>query len=120
MARVTLLKKKRAAARKKNPRDIGEVRERMLKEAASLYHNFSGHEAEVVGEMAKPTIPDVLVAIGDCDGILYTTVRDGKTERYIHEFQKRSRPLLASSPDGKMLVLLGGAYDFTERGIVDR
>jgi hypothetical protein len=58
--------------------------------------------------------------IGTCDGVLYTTSRSGKTEKYIHKFSGISRPLLASSWDGKQLYLLGGAYNFTDEGIVDR
>jgi len=67
----------------------------------------------------KMPIPDVALKIGQCDGVLYTTVRDGKTERYIHKFKKSSRPLLAVSFDGRQLIMLGGAYQFTDRGIVD-
>jgi len=33
---------------------------------------------------------------------------------------KGSRPLLVASPDGKCLMLLGGRFKFTDRGIVDR
>jgi hypothetical protein len=62
----------------------------------------------------------VAFKIGDCDGILYTTVRDGVTESYIHKFKKKSRPVLASSFDGKQLLILAGGYEFTERGIVDK
>lgn len=90
-----------------------------LRDAAKLYEDFTGHEAEIVGKTEKPEIPDVLVAIGEIDGIMYSTVRDGKLERYIHQFRKNSRPLFAVSPDGKQLFMLGGAYNFTDRGIVD-
>lgn len=62
---------------------------------------------------------DVGFKFGDCDGILYTTVRDGRTEKYIHTFKKNSRPILASSSDGKQIALIGGKYKFTDRGIVD-
>jgi hypothetical protein len=58
--------------------------------------------------------------VGDLDGVLYTTVRDGKTEKYVHRFRKRSRPLLVSAHDGKSLHILGGEYEFTERGIEDK
>jgi hypothetical protein len=88
--------------------------------AANLYERFSGHKARIVGKVAKPAVPDVLVAIGEIDGIMYSTIRDGKLEKYVHEFAKKSRPLFAVSHDGKQLLMLGGAYDFTERGIVDR
>jgi hypothetical protein len=91
-----------------------------IKKASDLYERFSGHEAETIGRFEKPVIPDVLVAIGEIDGIMYTTVRDGVTEKYIHRFKQSARPLLCSAPDGYPIVILGGEYDFTERGIVDR
>lgn len=89
-------------------------------QAADLYERFSGHDPEEVGRVHIPEIPKVGVAIGDVDGILYTTVRDGVEEKYIHKFHKRDKPLFVVSPDGKSLFLVGGNYTFTERGIVDR
>jgi len=58
--------------------------------------------------------------IGKLDGVLYTTTHGRKTLKYIHKFTGRSRPILATSADGKRLFILGGAYNFTEDGIVDR
>lgn len=92
---------------------------RDIQKAADLYERFSGHEAEAIGLVDVPELPEVGVAIGDVDGILYTTVRDGKVERYIHQFKSKDRPLFVVSPDGKQLFMIGGGYDFTERGIVD-
>lgn len=89
-----------------------------LTAASSLYHEFSGHQADHVDEI-RVDFPDVALLIGECDGILYTTVRDGRTEKYVHHFKKKSRPLLAASHDGTQLLLLGGAYQFTDRGIED-
>ena len=94
--------------------------QRLIQQGAALYERFTGHEAELAGRVPAPVIPKVMVAIGEIDGILYTTVRDGVTEKYIHKFKKSSRPLLAVSPDGNSMVLLGGAYQFTESGINDR
>lgn len=88
--------------------------------AADLYERFTGHKAEGVGTIPLPRMPRVGVLIGDIDGVLYTTVRDGKTEKYIHQFHRDDKPAFVVSPDGKQLFLIGGAYDFTERGIVDR
>lgn len=65
-------------------------------------------------------MPSVGLLIGEMDGVLYTTVRDGKKESYIHRFKARSRPLLVSSSDGDSLHIIGGKYAFTESGIVDR
>lgn len=87
---------------------------------ADLYERFSGHEAELVGVVKVPPIPKAGAVIGTVDGLLYTTVRDGRRERYIHNFKAADRPLLVVSPDGRQLFLLGGDFDFTERGIVDR
>jgi hypothetical protein len=90
-----------------------------LRKAAALYTKFTGHkDVDVVKAKIAP-MPKVAVEIGTVDGILYTTVRDGITEHYKHDFKKNSRPLFAVSPDGKQLFLLGGAFTFGERGIVD-
>lgn len=91
-----------------------------LRKAQELYENFTGHKGNVIARIDKPKIPDTLACIGDIDGIMYSTVRDGKFERYIHEFKDSARPLFCVAPDGQQLFMIGGSYDFTERGIVDR
>lgn len=90
-----------------------------VREASKLYENFSGHDAEEIGTIDKPDLPDVVLVVGTLDFVGYTATRDGVEEKYIHEFEENCRPLLCASPDGKQLVLLGGEYTFTERGIVD-
>ena len=91
----------------------------LMAQAADLYERFSGHDPEEVGRITVPPVPSVGVAIGEVDGILYSTIRDGRLEKYIHKFNRRDRPLFVVSPDGKQLFLIGGNYSFTERGIVD-
>lgn len=91
-----------------------------VRRAALLYERFTGHDAESIGEIEVPPLPKEVAVIGECDGVLYTTVRDGKTEKYIHEFAASDKPLLCVSPDGRQLLMVGGRYLFTERGIVDR
>lgn len=91
-----------------------------VQRAANLYERFSGHEPESIGKIKVKPFPKVAVAIGEIDGILYSTVRDGKLEKYIHKFHRADKPLFVVSPDGKQLLLVGGYYTFTERGIVDR
>lgn len=90
-----------------------------LRRAAELFEDFTGHRGRVVATVKKPRYPNAVLMVGECDGILYRTVRDGKPEAYIHKFKKGSRPLFCVSPDGKQLFLLGGAFSFTDRGIVD-
>lgn len=91
-----------------------------LQEAARLYENFSGHDGEVIAEVERPEFPSELIVIGECDGIMYSTIRDGVKEKYIHKFHHKARPMFCVTHDGTGIFFLGGEYDFTERGIVDR
>ena len=90
-----------------------------LTRATRLYKRFTGHDAEPLADVAAPRVPRVGLVVGECDKIDYTTVRDGRTERYTHKFHPGDKPLLVVSPDGKQLLLIGGRFTFTERGIVD-
>lgn len=103
-------RKRRKNPAKRTAEDLGH--------AADLYEGFSGHKARFVDKVPLPT-HKVGIVVGKCDGVLYTTIRDGKRERYIHEFRSRARPLLISSSDGRQLYLIGGSYRFTHSGIVD-
>lgn len=96
-------------------------RDSQVRRAALLFEKFTGHEAtaDMTVRVKVPPWPKVCANIGDVDGIMYTTVRDGRVEKYIHQFKAADKPMFAVSPDGKQLLLIGGAYDFTERGIVD-
>lgn len=87
--------------------------------AADIFERFTGHDADESFRVKVPALPRVAAVIGECDGVLYTTVRDGVTEKYIHKFRKSDKPLLCISPDGLQILLVGGAYRFTELGIVD-
>lgn len=106
------------AERKPNP--VPASKHVQIRNASELYQNFTGHEATDSVEVDKPVLPDVMLVVGDIDGVLYSTVRDGVEEKYIHKFKKKCRPLFCVSHDGKQLFMLGGSYDFTECGIVDR
>jgi hypothetical protein len=106
-------------ARKKNIVAHGADRLEFLK-AAKLYENFTGHGGEVIAKVPSPKMPKALAIIGEIDGIMYTTVRDGQHEKYIHKFKKSARPMFCVSPDGRQIFLLGGEYHFTERGIIDK
>ncbi len=105
---------RKSTARRRNPAPSADT-----ERASDLYRRFTGHEPESIGKVKVNPLPKVAACIGTCDGILYTTVRDNVTEKYIHKFKARDKPLFCVSPDGKQLMLVGGAYDFTERGIVD-
>lgn len=98
----------------------GKPASKAIRQAASLYERFSGHEAESLGRVTIPALPKSAVAVGELDFVGYTTVRDGKVEKYIHRFAAKDKPLLCVTPNGKQILLVGGHYTFTERGIVDK
>ena len=84
--------------------------------AGDLFKDFTGDYPDKMTSV-KIRNPKTGLVIGELDGVLYTTIRDEKTEAYKHDFEKGSRPLLVSAHDGKSLHILGGDYEFTERGI---
>lgn len=94
-------------------------RERQARAAVARWEGFTGHQAENYTEVQVPTV-EVALEVGMVEGIAYSTVRDGKRERYFHEFKKSARPILAASHDGRQLLLIGGSFEFTERGITDQ
>jgi hypothetical protein len=89
-----------------------------IERAAKLFEDFTGHDADQVTEI-KHKFPDTVLTFGKCDGLMYETVRDGVTERYIHRFKKSARPTIGASHDGTQLVLIGGNFQFTDAGITD-
>lgn len=105
-------------ARNPAPREAIE-RDAELTQAARLLRDFSGHQPTEIMRIDEKPMRKGLV-IGELDGVLYTTVRDGKVEKYIHPFRKKSRPLLTARADGKQLGIVGGRFQMTEAGIEDR
>lgn len=99
------------------PRNASAAR---IAQASRRFARFTGHRAESASLVPFPPYPKEAFAIGALVGVIYETVRDGERETYVHRFKIKSRPLLASTFDGTRLVIVGGRYRFTERGIVDR
>ena len=93
-------------------------RGRNLRKAVRLYTDFTGHDPKFIDEWTV-VVPDTALQVGLITGILYKTRMDGKVQEFMHEFTGKSRPILAASADGTQLLVLGGDYKFTERGIVD-
>lgn len=98
----------------------GKVPPSDIAKARRLYSDFSGHDGDEVAFVKTPDAPRVLAVIGELEAVIYSTVRDDNAERYIHKFRQKSRALLCVSPDGGQLYIVGGNYEFTERGIVDK
>lgn len=87
-----------------------------MSRAARLLEDFSGHRPTRVLKVQRK-VPRVGLVVGSTDFVGYTTIRDGKQEKYIHRFPRKRRPLLTASSDGKQLEILGGEFQFTEAGI---
>jgi hypothetical protein len=89
-----------------------------VRKAAKLYKDFR----EATPKRAKKVtfrLPRAVMVMGHCEAILYSTTHGGKARLYKHTFAKGSRPLLCAGPGRNQLVLVGGRYHVTERGIVD-
>lgn len=92
---------------------------RDVSQGEKLYERFVGRPADRASVIRRPELPDALVCIGDISLIQYVAERDGKTYEFRHPFRTRSRPLLCVTPDGKLVLALGGAWTFTQDGFVD-
>lgn len=90
-----------------------------IRAAIQLYQDFRERVPKRI-KVVNFDVPQAVMVIGYVDEILYTTTHGRKVVSYRHPFQDGSRPLLCASSDGKQLLLLGGRYKFTDRGIVDR
>lgn len=111
--------KRKVTRKKSNPVKALDGIKRKINQSIRLYKRFTGMEPKFLDNHSV-NVPEVGMVIGKCDGVLYTTRRDNKTEKYIHKFKGRSRPLLCSSWDGKQLFFVDGSYNFTADGIIDK
>lgn len=80
------------------------------------FHERAPREGEIIRVRMKGAA-DAFV-VGELQGVIYKSAGDGK--KYIHEFVPNARPVLAVSSDGKQLLALAGAYEFTDRGFEDK
>lgn len=87
--------------------------------AKKAFKDFTGRSAKKVVTSKLDDKDQVGYRLGPMVGVAYEATRDGKTERYFHEFKKAARPDLISRDDGKQLYIDGGKYRVTDRGIED-
>lgn len=103
-AMLALAKRRTAAAK------------RQLEAARKLSRDFHEREPRGVTRVAAPSTK-VGMVLGVLEGVIYRTP-DGT--RYLHEFRGSARPKLAATHDGRQLIVHGGRYRMTDRGIVDK
>lgn len=86
---------------------------------AEIYERFTGAPARESEVIDVPPLPSAVAVLGKIDAIEYTTIREGKREAYRHDFAPEDAPMLCVSPDRRQILLVGGSFAFTDRGIVD-
>lgn len=109
-ARKTAAKKPAAKTRARRASAANVTR------AARLYQSFHEAAPTQVQRVKHREVKEAM-ALGRLDSVTYQTP-DGKL--YRHRFIGAARPILAASHDGRQLVVLGGRYRMTWRGIVDQ
>jgi len=90
-----------------------------IEQAKQLLRDFTGMENSNEEYTLEFDDELVVLPVGNLVGVMYDVVRDGKREKYLHEFRKSSQPILASTHDGEQLFIIGGNYKFTDAGIID-
>ena len=96
-----------------------KVSKRALRQAVTLYESFREKKPRRLS-VVNVDVPEIVACIGHVEAIDYRTTHGKTLALYRHKFNAGSRPLLCVSADGRQLLLLGGRFKFTERGIVDR
>lgn len=87
-----------------------------LKRAYKLYSDF--RERKPTRARRVPyKLPRAVASMGYLDALSYSTTHGKRAVRYQHKFHAGSKPLLCT--DGKVLVIVGGRFHVTDRGIVD-
>lgn len=120
---VQAVTKKDPGSKYKNPKKPiarGVARRKAIIQAEKKFRDFHGDVPSSVNRVVVRDAPNILYTLGEIESITYNADRDGDHDRFVHNFRKRSRPLLTVTKDGKKLYLIGGSYSVTDRGIVDR
>jgi len=87
--------------------------------ATKLLQKFSGR-SDFDHQIVNIELPETAAVMGNLVGLIYEADKDDEVAQYIHEFDPASQPVLAVSPNGKQLFIVGGRFQVTSRGIVDR
>lgn len=93
-----------------------------MNDKARAIQAFEDFKGERPAKLRRARLPDQDVTgwqMGPMVGAAYEARRDGKVQRYFHEFKKSARPNLVASADGRQLYIEGGKYEVTDRGIED-
>lgn len=96
---------------------LNDYTKRDIAAAKKLYRDFTGHDSASMRQVRIPSLPKAGLVFGQLVQVGYRSARDGQL--YRHTFSAKSRPLLIASSDGKQVLIFGGGFTFTDRGIED-
>jgi hypothetical protein len=112
------MSRKGRAPHRRNPR--GDARPAAeIERAAQLFRGFRESEPGKVTRL-ELRLPRAAMVVGELHAIAYSTDHGGKREQYLHQFKRGARPVLLAAHDGRSLIIYGGNFVFSERGIVDK
>lgn len=83
-----------------------------------LYKRFRERAPERA-KVVRIALPETAFVLGHVESINYVSTLGSRAVRFKHTFAPGSRPLLAAGSRRNQLILVGGRYRVTERGIVD-
>lgn len=90
-----------------------------IAKAARLFDDFRERPPRSA-RVVRLTLPKAAAVMGRVRAIEYDTTHGSKSVKYRHDFAVGSAPYLAAAPGKRgALLLVGGRYHITERGIVD-
>lgn len=90
-----------------------------LDKAKRAFRSFSGHEPAELIDIPQPAPAAHAWLLGELEAVTYRATRDGRSDRYHHEFKRAARPVLAVTVPSAQLVVIGGRYTVTDAGITD-
>lgn len=123
MRRAELLSKKKKRMGERMAREASAAIQRKdsadIRKAEKHFSNFTGLTAENLTK-APYKAPKVAMVIGRLHSVVYEATRldvvgyegENGPALYEHKFSRKNPPLLAVSPDGQQLVIVGGGYRF--------
>lgn len=89
-----------------------------VRRAAQLFAGFRLRGPRSI-QAVRVELPEAVIVMGEVRAIEYEMPRGRRKVLYRHVFARGSEPTLGAGPGRCELVLIGGAYHVTRRGIVD-
>jgi len=90
-----------------------------VEKAEQLYEEWHGKQAKSLIDMEIPnlSLDEPLIVLGKMPEIMYRSSKyENRVYQYKHVFKKM--PFLCSDSTGQIMVIVGGNFKITERGII--